>query len=935
MAFNKRGVSSLALASAMTALMAGPAICDPVTGDSDTLVEGIVVTGYRASLASALAAKRADNSIVEVINAEDIADFPDLNLAESLQRVPGVAIERDGGEGRSITVRGLSADFTRGRINGLEALATTVGQGLGGGGGGANRGRGFDFQVFASELFNRVTVRKSQQAETEEGSLGATVDLRAALPFDYAGFTAAGGVQYGYNDLSRSFDPRATALLSNSWADGRLGALVSVAYSARQILEEGAGTGRWENPSVPTNSGGCFRSPGPCNTPKGTYSAVNSAWHARSPRYARFQYDWERLGATAALQFRPDDQTLITLSGLYADMSGERHEDYLETYLTRPVQGVDHIDVSNAVIDSKNQLVSATFNNVDARSESRYDELSSTFSQVSLEVEREFGDRLKLTAAYGDAKSVQDNPVQTTLSFESYETQNYFYDFSRGQSAPDIRYGFDVTAASSWVFSPSNARGDASLLRMRPNKTTNRIRSGRLDGAFIVNDALTLKLGLLGKQYDFATSEWRRYTTNGISDQAVPLPAGMSLSDIARLVDPIGRNLGMPAGTPRTWLAPDVEKAIALLGIDCNCVNAFGDFRVSIDNQRAANRDVSEKDASAYVQLDFDTALMGVPVRGDLGVRFARTEMTSGGFVQSSFVRMSRTYDDVLPALNLVVEPREDLLLRFSAAKVMSRPQLPNLTPGGSISNTARTLTVGNPQLDPIRATTFDLNLEWYPDAETVFTVGLFLKDLRSYIQSSSVTMPFSATGFPTALLTNNNTPATLFQVATLENTAGGELKGYEISLQRPFSFLPAPFDRFGGIANYTYAESEIAYITDASTNPKTVVVMPLVGLSPSSWNATLYYEGPQLGGRISAAYRDAYIGSVPGGNGNGARGKLESLTIDAAATIKLSARSTLTFEGLNLTDVFDERWISRERMSMEEYTHTGRQFYVGLRFRF
>ena len=143
----------------------------------------IIVTGFRASLTAALGAKRrADNGIVDVIVAEDIADFPDQNLAESLQRIPGVAIDRDAGEGRQITVRGLGGDFTRVRLNQLEALATTGGTDSSGG---ANRSRAFDFNIFASELFSRLTVRKSASAEVDEGSLGATVDLQTARPFDY------------------------------------------------------------------------------------------------------------------------------------------------------------------------------------------------------------------------------------------------------------------------------------------------------------------------------------------------------------------------------------------------------------------------------------------------------------------------------------------------------------------------------------------------------------------------------------------------------------------------------------------------------------------------------------------------------------------------------------------------------------------------------
>ena len=143
----------------------------------------VVVTGFRQSLTAALGAKRKDTGIVDVIVAEDIADFPDQNLAESLQRIPGVAIDRDAGEGRQITVRGLGGDFTRVRLNQLEALATTGGTDSSGG---ANRSRAFDFNVFASELFNRLTVRKSASAEVDEGSLGATVDLQTARPFDYS-----------------------------------------------------------------------------------------------------------------------------------------------------------------------------------------------------------------------------------------------------------------------------------------------------------------------------------------------------------------------------------------------------------------------------------------------------------------------------------------------------------------------------------------------------------------------------------------------------------------------------------------------------------------------------------------------------------------------------------------------------------------------------
>jgi len=214
---------------------------NPPTPES---LEEVVVTGYRQSLSVALDSKRASTDAIDAIVAEDIADFPDLNLAESIQRVPGVSIARDGGEGRQVSVRGLGPQFTRVRINGMEAMSANGGTDAAGG---TNRDRSFDFNTFASELFNAVTIRKSSSAEVEEGSLGATVDLRSARPFDYQGFTVVTSVQGSYNDIDDDVNPRGALLISNTWADGKFGALLSAAYTKRQLLDEGASTVRWQD----------------------------------------------------------------------------------------------------------------------------------------------------------------------------------------------------------------------------------------------------------------------------------------------------------------------------------------------------------------------------------------------------------------------------------------------------------------------------------------------------------------------------------------------------------------------------------------------------------------------------------------------------------------------------------------------------------------
>ena len=134
---------------------------------------------------------------------------------------------------------------------------------------------------------------------------------------------------------------------------------------------------------------------------------------------------------------------------------------------------------------------------------------------------------------------------------------------------------------------------------------------------------------------------------------------------------------------------------------------------------------------------------------------------------------------------------------------------------------------------------------------------------------------------------------------------------------------------------NFTYVKSDIEYITNAAARPPLTVVQPLVGLSPKSFNVTVYYEYEKLKARVSGAYRDGYLSTVPGGNGNDVRGKFSTLNVDASASYDVTDHLTISVEGINLTDEFDDRWISSERKSSEEYVHTGRQFYVGFRYKF
>ena len=578
-----------------------PIAKSPVNSTVDT----IVVTGFRASLESALNAKREDAGIVDVIKAEDMAKFPDTNLAESLQRIPGVVIDRDAGEGRNITVRGLGLDFTRVRANGIEALATTGGTDSSGG---ANRSRGFDFNVFAAELFSSITVRKSSSADVDEGSLGATVDLQTSRPFDYKGFKASASVQGRYNDLSKKTDPRVAFLVSDTFLDRKIGVLISGAFSERNLFEDGFSTVRWDNgpssggwcapigvtPANPTTSTattcgpaaqGVARIAGTPTTIAAYTAASNVAnFHPRLPRYGRLTHDQDRTGLTGAFQFKPWFGTLLTVDMLYSKLNATRQEDFIEAISFSRAAGQGgkpQTSVVDTAYAANGALLFGTYNGVDIRAESRFDKLSTTFTQPSVTLEQNIGDSMKLNVKFGRADSKFRNPVQTTTTLDALNVNGYTIDFRDSDRLPRIVYPFDVTqpgGAFTLVAVPQVTTGTqpttvpnttTSEIRIRPQGTNNRNDIGHVDLAWeLVPEKLTLKGGGDYKKFKFESYEFRRVNQ---SDTIFAPPAGTTIASLSTTINGFGGGQSLPAaliGTePRTVqlvLSPTSEESIPL-----------------------------------------------------------------------------------------------------------------------------------------------------------------------------------------------------------------------------------------------------------------------------------------------------------------------------------------------------------------------------------
>lgn len=882
-----------------------------------TMVDEIVVTGFRASLNNALNLKRNASGVVDAIQAEDIADFPDLNLAESLQRIPGVSISRRSGEGRQVTVRGLGADYTRVRVNGMEAIATSSGTSNSGG---TNRGRGFDFNVFSSDLFNSLVVRKTASAEVDEGSLGATVDLNSARPFDFREPQLVMSAAASYNDLAQTVTPRLGFLASNRWADGRLGALISVSYDERELFEHGANITRW---TYGGSNGGWH----PDSTVPGlTIGQINGTdpatamYHPRIPAYVEYDTRSERLGVAGSFQAQLNSRTTLTLDALYSRFNGERFETQLQAIgLSRPGVGKPQSIIRDGVVDGDNNLVYAEIDNVDLRTQSSHNVLDTEFTQVTASFVHEFSDRFRINGLLGRSRSLYEDPIATTVTFERADSQGFIYDFRTRMPRFDL--GFDATDPAAWT----TVQGQSEV-RLTPERVRNSFETGRLNGEYEVTGNLTLKGGIDWKRFEYDSIAFQRPSTS-----AIPM---LNPADIAALSRTFNFSADVPQGSSTSWLAPDLQAYADRFNIYSD--EGLWALRVNTGAQNA----VQETGLGAFVQADFHIDNWVVPLRGDVGLRYVNTEQVSSGNALAGaaieWVTYERSYDNWLPSLNLAAELTDTFVARFGMAQTIARPGLGSLSPGGSVSvqGANRNFSTGNPDLDPTKSFNVDLSLEWYPQQGAILAVGIFYKDISTFIQTLRTEAVYNTLGLPDSLLDGTvATPDMVFQVTRPVNSEGGDLYGFEVNWQQPFTFLPGIWSNFGLLANYTYVTSDIEYRTSNLPGTPTVNAT-LIGLSEHAANGTLYYEDDRFSARVSVAYRDGYLMQVPGNDFNSWHGANATTTVDAQASYNIRDNLRFSIEGLNLTDEYSDLYVD-ESNRLNVYTNTGRQFIAGLRYSF
>jgi TonB-dependent receptor len=1047
------------------------------TGEAqaDAAGEEIVVTGFRGSLQNALNQKRRSNQIIDAITAEDIADFPDANLAESIQRLPGISIDRDNGEGRSITVRGLGGDFQQVRLNGADALAISGGNDSGSG---ANRSRGFDFNTFASELFGGITVTKTTSAANDEGSLGAVIDLVTGRPLNFKEDRYAIGGEAEYRENGGTFNPRFTALVSKRFGS-RFGILGSFAYQKQdQQIDAYRRTGG-QSDLLYRNSQHLGKTPNvfgfaqPSNLGTGPTFGSDPAAYAKLspttiipalPSIGRQELSYDRLGATLTAQWRPSNRTEIILDGVYsryrqdsttngittvglnrngtnlrvqqntlraantangladrlalypncvqsvsADcgqslngtnlVAGTRASfnpnnlntfDYYNSpvspgFIASPSQtafyaeliGRPNTKVREANVNAAGQADYLVLDDVDWRSAADAQFGKTEFKQATANFKHDFSDTFRADATLGWSRS-EFRGTGLLAEFNAIDRDGYTFDERGDGEMPVFKPGFDVADPANW----SLVKGLSSI-RYFNNEVNNEFKVGRVNFAYDLADGFTLRFGGTMKQFDFDSDQGRRNQDIEAINPTL-LEAGLTSSDLGRVIG-FGQGLTVSPGTPTSFFAPDLNAFRREFGIDCNCINKWGDFRAVVDGRQ--RNSVTEKDLSGFVQVDYEHQLFGRPLRGDIGVRIARTRVAGRGNVGGTDgveglpVTARNEYTDFLPSLNANYEVMDDFLIRFAASDTIARPQLSSLTPGttsfasGLNATNLPAITVGNPYLSPFRSTNLDLSFEKYFGRNGIVAVTFFQKNLKSFPQQIAGEAPLSTVFEPevyqqvlaamvSPTLRAYTEAGGVYAIRQFQDAPGGKIRGFEVNLQTDFFFLPAPFNDMGITANYTHIASKLNYLTSTVlgsnrtgtqvTPQNSFATGPFLNTSPDSFNATLYYENKVWSARVSGAYRTRYVNRFPLASGTCAVGTTtnnggpcnspvvadfgyteNTLNVDAALAINLTDNVKLTLEGRNLTNETQYRTQYEASPTTAVYASTGRIVTAGVRLVF
>jgi iron complex outermembrane receptor protein len=837
---------------------------------ADTQLDEVVVTGLRRSIEAALESKRDAGNIVDVVNAEDIGKLPDQNVAESLGRISGVNIARKDGEGSNFTVRGLS--LNRVEINGRSFV-------------GATQDATPALETVNPEILSGIEVIKSPSADLVEGAIGATVNLKTRRPLDDGRDILSARGQLVYADIADKTGYRGSGLISQSFDDGNFGALLGLAYARIYARGEGLTTNSWVRTNAIDGNGDGINDPG-LFRPNRISSQIESRKDDRST-------------ATGALQWRPDEATELILEGTYSRF--KRHRDL--AYYQLLLNDNDVIGSTTALPDGT--VSKATLTGITLRPLA-YDAPSDLKSyNFGLSGKRSVG-AFTFTAdtSYSRGEGSENQAGLSTGAPFTYVI------VPRAGNTVDVSYDFANRDFPNYSLSSNFNRDDPAQYRLFSvfdgvARSENRGYDGRFDLKYEAHWGPLTSLQSGARYEDIRLTSADPQSTPGAADLLAVADHNhdgiITLDELPAVSyqNQLGGNFFSEASGsfPRSFLTGDVL-SVAQARRDVG----LGDPA----RAPASERNVDQRTPAAYLRANFSGNLFSLPYSANLGVRYVSTRRTArgnavatlGSTVTITPTELTKDFSQWLPSGNIAFNLADDLLLRLAASKVVARPALRDVAPGITVSLTTFTATAGTPDLKPIEANQYDATLEWYLAEASLLSVALYKKDLSTFIIST--TSVETLDGYPPSAVN----PSGLFQVNRPRNGTGGRVQGFEIGYQHAFKFLPSPFDGFGVVTNYTYADSETPI-----QDPLGGGTLPLSNLSRDSYNLVGYYENNLFTVRVAYTYRSKFLAALDSAALGGARYEDKYGQLDASASLAVSDRCRLTFDATNLTKAITRQY--------------------------
>jgi iron complex outermembrane recepter protein len=831
----------------------------PAEASADTNnLEEVVVHGYRASLRESLETKREATGVLDALTAEDVGKFPDKNLAEALQRVPGVVINREFGEGERINLRGTIPTLTKTTLNG-HALATAdwfiLDQ--------LNTTRSFNYLMLPADLIGKVKVLKTASADVEEGGIGGTVDVETRKPLDLERFTAFASGQGAYTEMSGKLDPQATALISWKDSENQFGFLLSGIYQERHLRRDG------------------FEVLG-----YGPASSTDATLVPQLIGSALFTQDRIRKGGNFDMQIRPIDQLEINFSGLLSVFDADNLN---LNYLADPGRALGNGGtITNTVTDHGAYVAGrvASLNNGTGDFGVFYDAIErntrATTRNLDLDTTYRPAEDWTTHVKIGYTDATGNTNSQPFVEFGAPAVFNYDL---RGK-APQVQFLPNGNGVTVDPTNPNSLVFDFASLHQILND--DREAYGYADAEKKFNDAgpfKSLKFGIKRTEHQRDLT-FNATTYGGFFKPINTLTPGTFFSGGFTPGD-YAKNISVPGSLTHYW-TPNESTVEQIL---------FAELPVSGRVLYPQNSfSAHEKTTGGFVMGTF----AGEHWRGDLGVRFVRTQqITSGGVfanvpgaIKSPFgsylpTTVDRSYNDTLPSLNFAYDLTQDVVVRFAAAKVMSRPDYTDVVPRVNLNQGALSGSAGNPNLDPYRATQEDVSIEWYPNKDTAYTLALYYKDIKSFIVDKPVNevFPIQSQTAPNGQCTTTTTPNLFncpFTVNVRSNGGGGKVKGVEAGFVQPIWW------GFGVQGNYTYSDATL----DSGD--------PVPGNSKNTFNITGFFENKLLSARLAYSYRSQFFVSFDRTTHLDQDALKE---LDASVSVNVTDYLALTFDANNLTD--------------------------------